>query len=124
MGLIEDNQVIRNHFGFLQAREHSITAQGIDADNKQITILSHKRVAYFRVVPADYAKSEIEKRACQHLANVEACHNGFSRASVIGQQEAQPALLEHVIIDGNALVWQGVNHGDFSGEKVGLKRCP
>src|SRR6266480_4244258 len=146
MGLIEDNQVIRDHFRFLQAGEHRITAQGIDTDNKQITILAYKRVAYFRVIPTDYSKSEIEKRAqfmlpvayqsrgrhdqharnepaCQHLTNVETRHNGFSCASVIGQQEAQPALLEYVIIDGNTLVRQRVNHGDFSGEG-GIKEMP
>src|SRR5258708_40084699 len=112
MGLIEDNQVIRNHLRFLQAREHSIAAQGIDTDNEQITILACKRVAYFRVIPTDYTKSEIEKRAkfmlpvayqsrgghdqharnepaCQQLTNAETRQNGFSCASGIGQQEPQ-----------------------------------
>ena len=52
----------------------------------------------------------------QHLPDVEAGHDGLARARVVGQQEAQARLHEHVVVDGDALVRQRVDKRDFGGK--------
>ncbi len=62
--------------------------------------------------PGDYA-------AEFHLFEQQTGHDGFARAGIIGQQEAQARLLKHVIVNGLQLVWQGVDAGDTD-RKLGV----
>ena len=57
-----------------------------------------------------------QEPAGEHLADVEAGHDRLAGAGIVGQEEAQSGLLEHVVVDGNPLVGQRVDLGDLGGE--------
>ena len=46
----------------------------------------------------------------------QAGHNRLAGAGVVGQQETQAGLAEHIVVDGFQLVGEGVNAGDADGE--------
>src|SRR5579875_926389 len=61
VSLIESNKIIRLHFVLLQAREHALTGQGINADNYQVAPGTTKRIAQTSVAPGNNAKRQVEQ---------------------------------------------------------------
>ena len=59
----------------------------------------------------------------QHLPYVEAGHDCLAGAGVIGQEEAQPGLGEHVVVDSNVLMRNGIDTRNFGG-KGGVEEVP
>ena len=57
------------------------------------------------------------KRRAKHLADVEPRHDRLARPRLVAQEESEPGLGQHVVVDGDPLVGQRVNHRDFSGER-------
>ena len=54
--------------------------------------------------------------AREHLAHVEAGHDGLAGSGVVGQEEAQRILPEHALVNCDALVGKGVDARRLAGE--------
>ena len=50
------------------------------------------------------------------FTDVEARHDGLARAGIVGEQEPQRGLLQHVLVDRDPLVRQRVDLRDLGGE--------
>ena len=61
-------------------------------------------------------EDSLQKPAGEHLPDVETGHNGLPCARIVRQEKAKPALLQHMIINGDALMREGIDAGDFRGE--------
>ena len=139
MCLIKHDQLIGLDVLFRQPREHPLTRQRIDAHDHPVAVGPGERVAVLRVLPADDAERHVEQHlqfplpvpdqscrghdqharqesARQHLAHVQARHNGLPRPRIIGQQEAETGMLQHAVVDSDALVRQRVDARDLRGE--------
>src|SRR5690606_21091567 len=76
----------------------------------------------FALPIADQARGRDDENALHqtarpHLTDVEARHDGLARTGVIGQQEPQRELLEHVFVNGDALVRQRIDLRYLRGER-------
>ena len=58
-----------------------------------------------------------------NLAHVQAGHDRLAGAGVVGQQEAQRSLPQHLLVDGDALVRQRVDQRGLGGE-CGIDQMP
>ena len=59
----------------------------------------------------------------QHLAYVQAGHDGLAGAGIVRQQEAKGSLLQHVLVHGDALMRQRVDQRGFRSER-GIEQVP
>ena len=59
----------------------------------------------------------------QHLAYIQAGHDGLAGAGIVRQQEAQRRLLQHVLVHGDALMRQRVDQRGFRSER-GIEQMP
>ena len=59
----------------------------------------------------------MDQAAGQHLANVQARHDGLAGARVVGQQETQARLRQHVLVHCDPLVGQRVYQCRLCGER-------
>ena len=144
MGLVEDDQVVGLDARFLKPGEHAVAGQGVDADDEAVARRPDEGIAGSGVAAADDVelKAEqlrqlalpvpdqpgwrddqdaLEQPAREHLADVEAGHDRLARAGVVGEQEPQAGLLQHVVVDGDPLVRQRVDLA-ISVAKAGLDR--
>ena len=88
-----------------------------------VTILKRrpKSVAQLALPVPDQAGGRNDEHAPneparEHLADVQPGHDGLAGAGVIGQEESKPRLRQHVVVDGDALMGQRVDAGDFRRE--------
>jgi len=132
VGFIENHQVIRHHAWFAEAGEHARARERVHADDQAIAALADERVGVAGVRPGDDRELQAEQRgklampvpdqtggrdnedaldeaAGLHLPDVQTRHDGLARTGIIGQQEPQGELLEHVLIDGDPLVRQRID---------------
>ena len=139
MGFVEDAQVVWLDARLLEPGEGSLAAQGIDADDQTVAVRSSERVVRLGVRAADDAEVEAEKSpqfafpvadqprgrddqdaadqpASQHLADVEPRHDGLAAAWLVGEQEAESGLGQHVVVDGDPLMRQRIDQRDLRGE--------
>ena len=56
------------------------------------------------------------RRRGQHFPDVQARHDGLASACVVGQQEPELGLLQHVMVDGDSLMGKRIDQGSFRGE--------
>src|SRR5215510_3193856 len=129
VGLVKNHQVIRLDRGLLQPREHALSSKRVNADNEEVTLYAYKGVASSGLASCHHAKRQAEERAhlalpvanqpcggnykypveqapSQHLPDVEPGHDRLASAGIVGEEEAQTGLLEHMLIDSNALMRQ------------------
>ena len=59
----------------------------------------------------------------QHIAYVQAGHDGLAGSGIVRQQEAQRRLLQHVLVHGDALMRQRVDQRGFRSER-GIEQMP
>src|SRR6185312_2628550 len=146
VSLIEDHQIIRNNICLLQTREHRLSTQRIHTNDQQITIRTNKRIIIARLASSHNPKRQIKEcmhlvfpitkqssrrnnqdtrnqPTRQHLTKVETRHNRFPSSGVVSQQVAQAALMEHMVIDSDALMRKWCNHRNLSC-KGGIKEMP
>ena len=140
--LVEDHEVVRRRprrGGVAQPSERALAGQRVDADDHPVALRPRERVAAARVVAPDDAERQREERpqlalpvadepgrrhdqdppdeaAGEDLPQVQAGHDRLARAGVVGQQEAERRQAEHALVDGDALVRQGVDQRDLGRE--------
>jgi hypothetical protein len=51
--------------------------------------------------------------ARQHLSNVQAGHDRFASSRIVGEQESQPGKFQHVVVNCDPLVREGVDAGNL-----------
>ena len=139
VGLVEDHQVVGHDAWLLQAGEHLRARQRVDADDDAVAAVADERVGVLGIGPGDDAELQAEERRefalpvadqaggrnDQHpldqaaglaLADVEARHDGLAGPGIVGQQEPQRGLLQHVLVDRDPLVRQRIDLRDLGGE--------
>jgi hypothetical protein len=138
---VEDHQVVRRHCRVLQTAKHALAGQRVHAHDQQVALGSDKGIAAvarvrarhnpereaeerLQLAPpvADQARRWDDEHPAQQLprqllAHVKVGHDGLAGASVIRQQEPQPVLRQHPLVDGDALVGQRLYQRDFGGER-------
>src|SRR5581483_3063206 len=108
---IEDDEIVGNHGRLLQPSEHSFPRQGVNRNDKQITLLADERVANSSVAARNDAESQAEQHAkfflpianqtrwrhdqnatCnsagENLSYVKPSHDRFSSTCVVSEQES------------------------------------
>ena len=65
----------------------------------------------------------MDQPASQHLSDIEPRHDGHAAAWLVGEQEAQSRLGQHVVVNGNPLMRQGIDEGDLRC-KGGVEQVP
>ena len=136
---VEHHQVVGRRVGTLQPGEGGRVRQGVQGDDDPVTGAGLEGVTGPGVLPGDDAKAQPEQRAQlafpvahqagrrhhqhatdaaagEHLAHGQAGHDGFAGAGVVGQQEAQRVLQQHVFVHRDALVGERIDAGDLAGE--------
>ena len=140
MGLVEHHQVVRGDLGAAEGRERALGREGVEGDDDPVAARPGEGVrAAPRVRPGHDAALQPEEgaelalpvadetgrrddqhpadaAAEQHLPHVEAGHDGLAGAGVVGEQEAQRLLLQHPLIDRDALVGERVDPGGLARE--------
>jgi hypothetical protein len=58
----------------------------------------------------------VNQTPIQHLADVQTCHDCLAGTRIVGEQEPEPALQEHVVVNCQPLVGKRVDAGYFRGE--------
>src|SRR5712691_4924053 len=132
VGLIKNHQVIWLDGRLLQPREHALPGKRVNTANKEVTLQSSNGVVSPGFTTCHHAKRQAEKRAhlslpvadqpCwgtnehpveqaprQHLPNREPGHDRLASSRIVGEEEAQAGLLEHMLIDSDALMRQGID---------------
>ena len=137
--LVEDDEVVGGPAGIPQRTERLPAGQGVQRHDDEVASGSPERIAGPRIRPGDDAELQAEQGAKlplpvpheaggrdhehppdaparEHLAHVEAGHDGLAGPGVVGQQEAQRVLPEHALVDRDALVGEGVDARRLAGE--------
>ena len=128
MRLVEYHQVVRRDVGLAERSERALRPEGVEGDNCQGAAGSGERVYHTReVLPGHDAESQAKEgtqlafpvaheagrrndqhatnsAAEEHLPDVEPRHDGLAGARVVGEQKAQRLLLQHPLIDRDALM--------------------
>ena len=130
--LVEDREIVGRHARIAQRFEHPLTDHGVDRHDHEVARRSPKRVAGPSVRSGDDAELQAEQGAKlplpiadqtgwrddkhppesparQHLAHIEAGHDGLARSRVVRQQEAEGVLSQHSLVDRNALVGERID---------------
>ena len=143
VGLVEHHEVVgaRGTRGHRLAHpgNHALAREGIDAHDEAVALRPDEWVSRAGVGAARDTERETEQRAHlafpvadepgrrhhedardeaarEHLAKVEAGHDGLAGTRVVGKQKPQRRLADHVLVDGDALMRQGVDRGYLRGE--------
>ena len=126
--------------------EHALPRQSVDADDDEVALRAEEGVSDARLGAADDAEGQAkegahlpfpvadqagrghdehapQEPAGQHLARVQAGHDGLAGAGVVGQQEAQRGLREHPLVHGDALMRERVDQRCLGGEG-GVEEMP
>ena len=144
--LVEDDQVVGGGGRIGEPAERALAGQGVDAGDDQVAAGRQERVAgagigaagdaerqpeqgpHLPLPVADQPRRRHDQHAAdqpprQHLAHVQAGHDRLAGAGVVGQQEAQGRLPQHLLVDGDALVRQRVDQRGLGGER-GIDQMP
>ena len=139
--LVEDDEVVGLDASALASRAN-IRSPGerVDADDESVAAPARRTGCRPGLAAATMRNGEAEEQLAQlalpvadqtgrrhdqhapdeparkHLADVEAGHDRLAGAGVVGQQEPQRRLGEHVLVDGDPLVRQRVDQRDLGGE--------
>ena len=141
VGLVEHHQVVRGDLGGAEGRERALGREGVEGDDDLIAArpgegvraappcvrpghdaaLQPEEGAELALPVADEAgrrddQHPADAAAEQHLPHVEAGHDGLAGAGVVGEQEAQRILLQHPLIDRDALVGERIDPGGLARE--------
>jgi hypothetical protein len=137
MGFIEDHEVIWLGLGLGEPVKGSTVRERIYAHDDEVAPRSCKGVLVPAIGASDLPEMQCEESshfalpvahksrrrndenpsdqpAVEHFPNIQASHDGFSRAGIVGEEKAQPRLLKHVVIDSDDLVREWVDEGCFS----------
>ena len=136
---VKDRKIVGGGVGAAQPVEDALPGQGVQGDDRQVAAFATKRVAGPGVRAADDAERQLEQGAqlplpiahqagrrhdehppdaapAEHFPHRQAGHDGLAGAGVVGQQEADGVLRQNALVNGDALVRQRVDAGDFAGE--------
>ena len=139
VALVEDDQIVGHDLRLLEAGEHPAAAQRVHADDDQVALRPDERVARLGFVALDDAEWQAEQDvhfafpvahqaggrndenapdqpSGDHLPVVEAGHDRLASAGIVEQPEAEPGLVQHVVVDGDPLVRQRVDLRNLRGE--------
>jgi hypothetical protein len=137
--LVKDDEVVRVDSLFFEAGKDARAGKRVYTDDDAVAALADERVGVAGVATADGLERQTEKLgqfalpvsneagggndqdafqqpARQHLPDVQARHDGLAGAGVIREQVAKSLLLEHVVVNRNALVGERIDLRDFGGE--------
>ena len=139
--LVEDHQVVRRHSRrrLAQPSERALSHERVDADDHPVALRSRERIAGARVrAPHDTERQREQhphlsfpvadqagrrhdqyppdESAGQHLAQIEAGHDGLACPGVVGEQEPERRQVEHPFIDRDSLMRQRIDQRDLCRE--------
>ena len=132
VGLVENDKVVGRTTRSAKSLEHGLPCQGVHGDDDAIASCAAERVAPTRVGAGDdpevqpkqglelpppvahetrgrHDQHPFQTPTRQHLADVQAGHDRLPGAGVVGEQEPQRILLQHPLVDREALMQQRIN---------------
>ena len=139
MRFIKDDEVVGLNVRALEYGKHRFAGQRVDAADHRVAVVAHEGVPRSCIGASHDPKAQAEESAefalpvaqesgrrndehaaneaaRLHLANVKPRHNRLARTGIVGKEEAQPRLGEHVLVHRDALMGQRFDAGRFGGE--------
>jgi hypothetical protein len=136
---IKDDKVVGLDIGALECGEHRLAGQRVDAADHRVAIVARERVRRSCIGASHDPKAQAEESAelalpvaqesgrrndehpaneaaRLHLANVKPRHDRLAGTGIVGKEEAQARLGEHVLVHRDALMGQRFDAGRFGGE--------